>query len=185
MNKHHLNLAACLLVLVIGLVSCRHNVDTPTTPPTTESYVKYKADGLQFKTTGTPADLTATGVGIYCVKNPRNGSVLPPIYIIEAWQLNIVLMITLVTDTLKVGTYTTPTDRIVGDTYMQGSDSTLFRNGYRSTDFLTVNLTRSSSGKIDGTFSGKLYQVYANGPVTTTKETIITEGEFKNVEVVR
>jgi hypothetical protein len=146
-----------------------------------DGYIRYQVNNFPFEINGGYNSFSNTGVGVYGRKQLKSANVPATRYtIIGQLSVRKTINIVIITDSLKTGSYTTSTSSN-GLTFAK-IDSIQY-SGNRPDDILNLNITRNSTGTIDGTFSGKLsYATTASGSTTYT-DGVIANGVFQNVAI--
>jgi hypothetical protein len=148
---------------------------------TSNGYIRYQLNNYPIEINGGYSSFSTKGVGVF----GRKLATLPNgpatrYTIFGQLSTKVAINMVVVTDSLKLGSYTTGTSTD-GTTFAR-LDSIQYA-GNRAEDVLHLTITRNSSGTVDGTFSGKLSLAGTAGGSPTFTDGVITNGVFQNVAI--
>jgi hypothetical protein len=164
----------CLLTAILLLAGCAKETAEE------ESYFSYTLNGIAIRHTGNYQSYSATGKGVFVEK-----SIAPGIQVshIEGFSgMYDGIMLTLMTDSLAAGTYSSggdPARTAIGIQMAAGlNNGYVFGQAFYSRKTLLVQVTKHSGGRLSGTFSGRVYR-----PSSNPTDSADISGEFSNLEV--
>jgi hypothetical protein len=168
-----------LVLFVVGIL-CSCSKD-PNTPSGTNA-----SGSITYKVNGSPVTMNNVDLmtGQYVVFQKSLKGVAPETrYILNAQNgANNVLLFTIASDSLQKINYHYDSTSVFSTGYLlyvvnyQGQVSSLLRNG----DYFDINISNYSSGRVTGTFTGKLTSSTTGQPGSA----IITEGKINSVQVI-
>jgi hypothetical protein len=171
------------ILLVLFLVSI---LSSCSKDPNTQSGTN-ASGSITYKVNGNPVSMNNVDLmtGQYVVFQKSLKGVAPVTrYILNAQNgANNVLFFTIASDSLQKTNYHYDSTAVFSTGYLlyglnyQGQVSALLRNG----DYFDINISDYSSGRITGTFTGKLTSYSTGQPAAATS---ITEGKINSVQVV-
>ncbi len=174
----YLLMKGCPFIFLFFLLACKQNTVPPAMP---ESYIKFMVDGQEFKYSGGCDSLLNDHEGA-CTSKGTALSIGDPIRCYTIMGSNPakdeMIYLQLLTDSLVTSSFT-PTSGLI-EAFLS------IHNEMHATVFnhpgFIVNVTRNTNGTIEGNFSGTLY--WPVNFTTVFDSVVITNGEFKNVQII-
>ncbi len=159
-------------LFIFFIISC--STDSSETSSSDTLKWNFKLDGVQYKWSGNPKDFSSWGSSTYSVKSSTKNTIT-----LFSTQ-DPIISFDFIVPSLSVGTYTLNS---IGSAYItdySGAFITYYTtNQYQIVLKITESNINLDSGKIKGTFSGKLTRENSSG-VTIVKN--ISEGYFEAIK---